>query len=86
MYYYSLSIESRYCPEMIERILRVVRHRGFELCALNVIPFYSTKIVNIYLTVSSRRSVELLVTQLSKLIDVQSIEIQKILSSKNRED
>lgn len=33
MMQHSLSIQARFRPEVVERILRVVRHRGFELCA-----------------------------------------------------
>ncbi|PPS59005.1 acetolactate synthase 2 small subunit [Pantoea sp. BRM17] len=33
---HQLSIEARFRPEVLERILRVVRHRGFQVCAMNM--------------------------------------------------
>lgn len=81
---YSLSIEARFRPEVVERILRVVRHRGFKLYALSVIPNDETTNININLTVISQRSIELLSAQLSKLIDVSCIEIQRLTLKKIR--
>lgn len=75
MVYYSLFIKAKFCPEVIERILRVVRHRGFKLCALHTL-FYDTsnkKQINIFITVASVKTLHLLSTQLNKLIDVNDI-------------
>ncbi|BAE75671.1 Acetolactate synthase isozyme 2 small subunit [Sodalis glossinidius str. 'morsitans'] len=84
MMQHSLSIQARFRPEVVERILRVVRHRGFELCALNMTPRAEVENINIHLTVASKRSVDLLSAQLSKLMDVSCVEIQQLTTQKIR--
>lgn len=84
MMQHSLSIKARFRPEVVERILRVVRHRGFELCALSMMPRREAESINIHLTVASKRSVDLLSTQLSKLMDVARVEIQQLTSQQVR--
>lgn len=73
--YYSLFIKAKFCPEIIERILRVVRHRGFILYSLNTL-FYDAldqRQINIFITVSSEKKINLLKTQLNKLINIDNI-------------
>ncbi|KAB8312667.1 acetolactate synthase 2 small subunit [Erwinia endophytica] len=77
MMQHQLSIEARCRPEILERILRVVRHRGFRVCAMNMVSGVDTDNINIELTVASQRSVDLLSTQLSKLMDVACVQIQQ---------
>ncbi|TQI77853.1 acetolactate synthase small subunit [Serratia fonticola] len=77
MMQHQLSIQARFRPEMLERVLRVVRHRGFQVCAMNMATAINTDDINIELTVASQRSVDLLSSQLSKLMDVSSVEIQQ---------
>lgn len=75
MKYHSLFIKAKFCPEVIERILRVIRHRGFKLYALNTL-LYNTpnqQQINIFITVISDKTINLLHTQLNKLIDVNDI-------------
>lgn len=76
--YHSLFIKARFCPEVVERILRVARHRGFELFALNMLSHgtMSDKQVTLHLTVVGKRAIHLLYTQLCKLIDINYIEIR----------
>lgn len=74
---HQLSIEARFRPEILERILRVVRHRGFQVCAMNMASGTSTENINIEMTVASQRSVDLLSKQLSKLMDVACVQIQQ---------
>jgi len=74
---HQLSIEARFRPEILERILRVVRHRGFQVCAMNMAPAVNAENINIEMTVASPRSVDLLSSQLSKLMDVACVEIQQ---------
>ncbi|OIV46828.1 acetolactate synthase 2 small subunit [Sodalis sp. TME1] len=84
MMQHSLSIQARFRPEVVERILRVVRHRGFELCALNMTLRTEAEGINIHLTVASKRSLDLLSAQLSKLMDVACVEIQQLTSQQIR--
>ncbi|ATM97693.1 acetolactate synthase 2 regulatory subunit [Yersinia frederiksenii] len=75
MMQHQLSIQARFRPEMLERVLRVVRHRGFQVCAMNMSPTINAENINIELTVASQRPVDLLSSQLSKLMDVACVEI-----------
>ncbi|MBA2817286.1 acetolactate synthase 2 small subunit [Candidatus Pantoea persica] len=74
---HQLSIEARFRPEILERILRIVRHRGFQVCAMNMATVANAENVNIEMTVASQRSVDLLSSQLSKLMDVACVQIQQ---------
>ncbi|AYA41419.1 acetolactate synthase 2 small subunit [Xenorhabdus nematophila] len=76
MMQHQLAIQARFCPEILERILRVTRHRGFQICALNMDQTTDSGNVSIELTVSSQRSINLLFSQLMKLVDVAGIEIK----------
>ncbi len=84
MMQHQLSIEARSRPEVLERVLRVVRHRGFRVCALNMAPQTNAENINIQLTVASLRPVDLLSAQLSKLLDVACVEIQQMTSQQIR--
>lgn len=68
---YQLSIKANKRPETLERILRVIRHRGFEVKNLNVEANNST--FELKLTLVSQRQISLLVHQLEKLFDVVEI-------------
>lgn len=73
MMQHQLSIQARFRPEMLERVLRVVRHRGFQVCAMNMVSPANADSINIELTVASPRPVALLSSQLSKLLDVSCV-------------
>ncbi|KEY58105.1 acetolactate synthase 2 small subunit [Serratia sp. DD3] len=77
MMQHQLSIQARFRPETLERVLRVVRHRGFQVCAMNMATEINGDEINIELTVASQRPVDLLSSQLSKLMDISSVEIQQ---------
>ncbi|WP_427833053.1 acetolactate synthase 2 small subunit [Actinobacillus pleuropneumoniae] len=69
---YDLTLKAEKRPETLERILRVVRHRGFEVVTLSA--QNNGNQFEITLSVQSERAIELLTHQLSKLIDVTIIE------------
>ncbi|WP_165463414.1 acetolactate synthase 2 small subunit [Atlantibacter sp.] len=77
MMQHQLAVQARFRPETLERVLRVVRHRGFEICSMNMATTGNAENINIELTVASLRPVELLFSQLSKLVDVAYVEIQQ---------
>lgn len=77
MMQHHVSIQARFRPEVLERVLRVVRHRGFQVCAMNMNSTANNENINIQMTVASQRSVDLLSVQLSKLMDVSSVEVQE---------
>ncbi len=84
MMQHQLSIDARSRPEVLERVLRVVRHRGFRVCALNMAQQTNPENINIQLTVASQRPVDLLSSQLSKLMDVACVEILQLASQQIR--
>ena len=68
---HTLSIQATKRPETLERLLRVIRHRGFEVLSLNT--ENKGSIITFNVTVQSVRAIELLIHQLEKLPDVQNL-------------
>ncbi|MEE3608501.1 MULTISPECIES: acetolactate synthase 2 small subunit [Avibacterium] len=68
MQQYELSIRANRRPETLERLLRVMRHRGFEVIKLQTES--QQQEIAFHVVVQSERAVELLVNQLVKLPDV----------------
>ena len=81
MMQHQVAVQARFTPETLERVLRVVRHRGFQICAMNMEAAADAQNINIELTVASPRPVELLFSQLTKLVDVARVEIQQRTTS-----
>ncbi|MFP1962625.1 acetolactate synthase 2 small subunit [Lonsdalea quercina] len=75
---HQISIQARFRAETLERVLRVTRHRGFQVSAMNMSSEKDGAQLNIELTVASQRPVDLLSTQLSKLLDISRVEIQSL--------
>ncbi|HFZ8996610.1 TPA: acetolactate synthase 2 small subunit [Citrobacter freundii] len=75
MMQHQVNVAARFNPETLERVLRVVRHRGFQVCAMNMATASDAQNINIELTVASPRPVDLLFSQLSKLADVAHVAI-----------
>lgn len=71
MQQYSFKIKANRRPETLERLLRVIRHRGFEVISLNV--ENRKEYIDIFVTVESVREYHLLFNQLVKLPDVIEI-------------
>ena len=69
---YKFELTARHRPEVLERILRVVRHRGFTVTAMEMALVESE--VRLKISVKSDRTLDLLVNQLVKLPDVVEIE------------
>ncbi|MEC5343700.1 acetolactate synthase 2 small subunit [Brenneria populi] len=82
MTHHQVSIQARFRPEVMERVLRIVRHRGFQVCAMNMTQTANANDrINIELTVASHRPIDLLSAQLSKLLDIAYVEIHPITTS-----
>ena len=71
---HQLTIQAYSRPEVLERVLRVVRHRGFQLHAINMETSSADSELQIAVTVASERPLHLLQSQLAKLIDVIHVE------------
>ena len=65
---HQIDLTAQHRPEVLERILRVVRHRGFTVTQMDM-QLINDK-VRLKFTVKSDRTLELLVSQLEKLPDV----------------
>ena len=68
-YTFELTVQHR--PEVLERVLRVIRLRGFTVTNMDM-ALVETK-VQLKITVKSGRTFDLLVNQLAKLPDVLNI-------------
>ena len=77
MMQHQLSILARFRPEVLERILRVTRHRGFRISSMNVDQLSDSDNVSIELTVSIQRPLAQLCAQLTKLADITEVEIKQ---------
>jgi len=71
---HTLTIDAQQRPEILERVLRVTRHRGFNVQSLNMEQQAEGKQVRITVTVNSERPIDQLRNQLNKLIDVARVE------------
>ena len=65
---HQIELTAQHRPEVLERILRVVRHRGFTVTQMDM-QLIEDK-VWLKFTVKSDRTLDLLVNQLEKLPDV----------------
>ena len=68
---HQIDLTAQHRPEVLERILRVIRHRGFTVTQMDM-QLIDDK-VRLKFTVKSNRTLELLVSQLEKLPDVIEI-------------
>lgn len=65
---HQIDLTAQHRPEVLERIIRVVRHRGFTVTQMDM-QLIEGK-VRLKFTVKSDRTLDLLVSQLEKLPDV----------------
>ena len=68
---HQIELTAQHRPEVLERILRVIRHRGFTVTQMDM-QLIEGK-VRLKFTVKSDRTLELLVSQLEKIYDVVEI-------------
>jgi acetolactate synthase isozyme II small subunit len=68
---HQIDLTAQHRPEVLERILRVIRHRGFTVTQMDM-QLIDDK-VRLKFTVKSDRTLDLLVSQLEKLPDVIEI-------------
>ena len=72
---YQLSLTLVQQPEVLERVLRVVRHRGFKVTKMDM-QLPGEHNVRLTMHVESERAIELLTNQLDKLVDVIDCRVQ----------
>ena len=71
MNHYTFELTAQHLPEVLERVLRVIRLRGFTVTNMDM-ALVDTQ-VQLKITVKSDRTFDLLVNQLAKLPDVMEI-------------
>lgn len=69
---YQFELTANHRPEVLERILRVIRHRGFTVTEMQMT--LEEGKVRLKIKVKSDRTLSLLVNQLVKLPDVEGID------------
>ncbi|PWK53337.1 acetolactate synthase 2 small subunit [Pleionea mediterranea] len=64
-------------PGSLERVLRVIRHRGFNLLDLTVNGSLDNQIFSLMVMVSGERPLSFLTKQLKKLVDVNDLSVNE---------
>ncbi|ELR63126.1 Acetolactate synthase small subunit [Photobacterium marinum] len=72
---HTLAIQAACRPELLERVLRITRHRGFMVKHFNMTQSDDNQSIDIEVTVSSERPIANLSQQLDKLWDVTGVEV-----------
>lgn len=71
---HTLELQLNNSPEVLERVLRVARHRGFAVQLMNWLAGSEQQQPKLQMTVSSERPIHLLNNQLEKLYDVIAVD------------
>ena len=75
---YLIDIKADDKPVLLERVLRVVRHRGFIIRQVAGTQNHESKIAGVEIIVDSDRPITTLTNQIEKLWDVRTVEVTKI--------
>ncbi|MGF1683431.1 acetolactate synthase 2 small subunit [Photobacterium makurazakiensis] len=70
---YLLDIKADDKPVLLERILRVIRHRGFIIKKVDATQNHESKIASIHIIVDSDRPITTLINQIEKLWDIRTV-------------
>ncbi|MBL4828864.1 MAG: acetolactate synthase 2 small subunit [Aliivibrio sp.] len=76
-----LNIEANDRPVLLERVLRVIRHRGFTILKVTATQNQSNKIAKIEIIVESERPISLITNQVEKLWDIRTVDVTTIQSA-----
>ncbi|MDO6527833.1 acetolactate synthase 2 small subunit [Motilimonas sp. 1_MG-2023] len=72
-----LTVTAQHSPELLERVLRVMRHRGFSVQNMQMNLDSELQQVELQVALESERAIALLTAQLSKLIGVTSVAVSE---------
>ncbi|MGO1247476.1 MAG: acetolactate synthase 2 small subunit [Oceanisphaera sp.] len=72
---YQLQITAKFRPEVLERVLRLTRHRGFRVDDMKMSTQDNGQYLVIQLNVFSDRPISQLSLQLEKLLDVTQVQV-----------
>ncbi len=70
---YLLDIKADEKPVLLERVLRVIRHRGFIIKQVNATQNHESKIASVEIIVDSDRPITTLINQIEKLWDIRTV-------------
>ncbi|MGF1759710.1 acetolactate synthase 2 small subunit [Photobacterium sagamiensis] len=71
---YLLDIKADDKPVLLERVLRVIRHRGFIIKKVVATQNHESKIASVEIIVDSDRPITTLINQIEKLWDIRTVE------------
>jgi len=72
---HTIYVQTKDCLAGLERLLRVVRHRGFAVTSLDMRASQKPGYLDITATVTGSRPIDLLLNPLMKLYDVVAVEL-----------
>ncbi len=75
---YLLDIKADDKPVLLERVLRVIRHRGFVIKQVAATQNHESKVASVEIIVDSDRPISFITNQIEKLWDVRSVDVIKI--------
>lgn len=70
---YLLDIKADDKPVLLERVLRVIRHRGFIIKQVMATQNHESKIASVEIIVDSDRPITTLINQIEKLWDIRTV-------------
>ncbi|MDW6018499.1 acetolactate synthase 2 small subunit [Vibrio plantisponsor] len=75
---YLLDIKADDKPVLLERVLRVIRHRGFIIKQVAATQNHESKVASVEIIVDSDRPITTLTNQIEKLWDVRTVDVTNI--------
>ncbi|WP_162047481.1 acetolactate synthase 2 small subunit [Vibrio taketomensis] len=75
---YLLDIKADDKPVLLERVLRVIRHRGFIIKQVAATQNHESHVASVEIIVDSDRPISFITNQIEKLWDVRTVEVTKI--------
>ena len=75
---YLLDIKADDKPVLLERVLRVIRHRGFIIKQVAATQNHESKVASVEIIVDSDRPISFITNQIEKLWDVRTGEVTQI--------
>ncbi|MBD0788769.1 acetolactate synthase 2 small subunit [Vibrio sp. Y2-5] len=75
---YLLDIKADDKPVLLERVLRVIRHRGFIIKQVAATQNHESKVASVEIIVDSDRPITTLTNQIEKLWDIRTVDVTNI--------
>lgn len=75
---YLIDIKADDKPVLLERVLRVTRHRGFVIKQVAATQNHESHVASVEIIVDSDRPISFLINQIEKLWDIYSVDVTKI--------